>query len=163
MTTQPTPKPTAPRAAQPAPSQGRSMMDYDRHLKSEHLNGKAWSLTIRAVGEAKLGKPRANEITTLAGSIPNQDAKTPMIFFREVQKYLILSNTNRARLVAMFGPDPAKWIGKQITVKAEAAQVGRETKYPVRVQSPAATGEAPPTPPPPDQADLAATADALGW
>lgn len=134
---QPAQKPEPLAAQQVAPKRGRKLMtDYDKHIKAIHLEGKALIFTIRCVAESRLGKPReAAEVATIAGDYPEVKLLTPIVFFRETSKYLILSNTNRTALIQLFGPDPVKWIGQKVTLKAEQVKVGRKLENPVRVQT----------------------------
>jgi len=168
----PAPRPVAPKVAQPVAAQqvtprpGKKMMtDYDKHLKAAHLEGKSYIFTVRCVAETRLGKPReAAEVAPIAGVYSEVKLLTPIIFFRETTKYLILSNTNRNALIQLFGADPAKWIGQKVTLKAEQVKVGRKVETPVRVQlNGNQHAEQMPEPEPSTPEENEQTAAALGW
>lgn len=101
--------------------------DFDPYLKAEHLQGKAFVLTIAGVQVVET-HPK-----------PGKSEMSPVLNFRETGKGLILSPTNRAALKKLFGDDIARSIGQRIAIKAEEVNVaGRETQ-PLRIYA------APPT------------------
>lgn len=103
--------------------------DFDKYLKAEHLGGKAHVLTIARV-EMETTHPQ-----------PGIETISPVLYFRETNKGLILTPTNQDALKALFGDGIAGAIGQKVTLKAIALKVaGRETN-PIRIS--AATSAAP--------------------
>jgi hypothetical protein len=103
--------------------------DFDRYLKAEHLQEKAFTVTLARV-EVQETHPRPG-VTTLV----------PVAYFRETTKGLILSPTNQDALARLFGDDVAGCIGQSIAIKAEHLHVAGRDTQPIRIY--AATGQAP--------------------
>jgi hypothetical protein len=109
--------------------------DYERFLKPVHLEGKAVTLTIVKATEEET-HPQKGKTTT-----------SPVLWFREKPFGLILSPTNRATLIALYGDAIAGCIGKPITVQAVSVKVAGNDKQPIRIlkQRPAAPSIEPAT------------------
>lgn len=112
-----------------------SAFDFDVRLRGEHLQGKAWGMTIRAVmveeTHPQPGKPGVESL---------------VVYFEKSAKGLVLSPTNRHALAGMFGDKIRDWVGKRVTLSAVEVTVGGRKCLPIHV-GPAAqvnheTGEA---------------------
>lgn len=95
--------------------------DYERFLKPVHLNGKAVTLTIVKATEEETHPQKGKAVSS------------PVLWFREKPFGLILSPTNRATLIALYGDPITNCIGKPITVHAVAMKVGGNDKQPIRI------------------------------
>lgn len=102
--------------------------DYERYLKPVHLDGKAVILTIVKATEEETHPQKGKTVVS------------PVLWFREKPFGLILSPTNRATLIALYGDAIAGCLGKPITVQAVAVKVAGNDKQPIRIlrQRPAA-------------------------
>jgi hypothetical protein len=98
----------------------KTWSQFDKWLKGYHLKGKRAQLTITRA--------------TIETTHPNgREQATPVLWFKETQKGLPLSDINRAMLVKLFGDDPAQCIGKIITLEAMPMTVAGASKLPVRI------------------------------
>lgn len=102
--------------------------DYETFLKPVHLKGQAVTLTIVKASEEETHPQRGKTVTS------------PVLWFKELPFGLILSPTNRATLIALYGDAIAGCLGKPITVQAVAMKVAGNDKQPIRIlkQRPAA-------------------------
>ncbi len=89
---------------------GDSWFDYDKRLRPQHLKG-AVTVTIRSVGEIK--------------SEFEKDEVVPVLLFKESVRYLELNDTNRLRLVDLFGETKWTCIGKKIKIAAQRVNNGK--------------------------------------
>lgn len=103
--------------------------DFDKYLKAEHLKGQAFTLTIARV-EVEITHPR-----------PGVEATSPVIYFRETDKGLIVSPTNQDALTALFGDDIAAAIGQRVTLRALALRVAGRDVLPIRLYPAAPEGK----------------------
>jgi hypothetical protein len=99
----------------------RKWSDFDKYLKGEHLEGKAYTVTIRAV-EIEETHPR-----------PGQVQLAPVAYFKETKKGLVLTPTNQDALARLFGDDITGCIGKPIVIKAEQMRVAGNDRLPIRI------------------------------
>jgi hypothetical protein len=100
--------------------------DYDEYLAPTHFNGKKEvTLTIREV--------TADEVYRQA---EKRNVQTPVLWFKETKKGLVLSRTNRNALAAAFGDDAAKCIGRQIVLKLTPMRVAGRDMEVIRVHVP---------------------------
>ena len=97
--------------------------DYERFLKPVHLKGQAVTLTITKATEEETHPQKGKTV------------KAPVLWFRELPFGLILSPTNRATLIALYGDRVQDCIGKPISVKAVKEQVAGRDKEPIRIQA----------------------------
>lgn len=97
--------------------------DYEVFMKPVHLKGQAVTLTIVKTTEEKTHPQRGKEVIS------------PVLWFRELPFGLILSPTNRATLIALYGDRVQDCIGKPISVKAVKEQVAGRDKEPIRIQA----------------------------
>lgn len=102
--------------------------DYERFLKPVHLDGQAVTLTIVKATEEETHPQKGKTVVS------------PVLWFRENPFGLILSPTNRATLIALYGDAIAGCLGKPITLQAVAVKVAGNDKQPIRIlrQRPAA-------------------------
>jgi len=110
-----------------APRKPARWSDFDRYLKAEHLAGKPFTLTIARV-EVEVTHPR-----------PGVEATSPVLYFRETGKGLIVSPTNQDAITALFGDDVAACVGQKVTLKAISLKVAGRDTQPIRIY--ATTGE----------------------
>jgi len=110
-----------------APRKPAHWSDFDRAIKAEHLKGQAFTLTIARV-EIEVTHPR-----------PGVEATSPVLYFRETSKGLIVSPTNADALTALFGDDVTACIGQRVTLKAISLKVAGRDTQPIRIY--ATTGE----------------------
>jgi hypothetical protein len=96
--------------------------DYERFLKPIHLKGAILTLTVTRITEEDT-HPR-----------PGETVKNPVLWFKELPFGMILSPTNRATLIDLYGDSVRDSIGKPIAVKAVTLKVGGKDKQPLRIQ-----------------------------
>lgn len=96
---------------------------YERFMKPIHLKGQSVTLTIIKASEEETHPQKGKTV------------KAPVLWFREMPFGLILSPTNRATLIALYGDRVADCIGKPISVKAVKEQVAGRDKEPIRIQA----------------------------
>lgn len=118
--------------------------DFDKYLRGEHLERKTFTLTIARI-EIEETHPR-----------PGQVQLSPVAYFRETRKGLILSPTNQRAIAAAFGDDIAQAVGGRVTLRAEAMRVAGQERLPVRLSIPAQTPAATNAPAANGQAQAAA-------
>jgi len=81
----------------------RRWSDYEKWIKADHLKGKSVVLTIARMEEEETHpRPGATEIS-------------PVLYFRETRKGLVLSPTNQEALGKLFGDEIEKCIGHGAT------------------------------------------------
>lgn len=56
-----------------------------------------------------------------------------VVYFKEMKRGWVLSRTSGEQVAAMFGPQIDAWIGKRVTLRAEAVQVGKKMDMGIRV------------------------------
>lgn len=88
-----------------------SWFDYDKRLRSQHFDGKARDLTITRVGEVKAEF--------------EQNEMTPVIYFKETPKYLELNETNRMKIVELFGDEKSNCVGGRIRLAVKNVRGGK--------------------------------------
>lgn len=104
--------------------------DYDEYLNPSHFAGKTEAvLTIREVTADHVYRQREK-----------REIETPVLWFRETKKGLVLSRTNRLMLAQLFGDDAARCIGQKVRLKLTPMRVaGREMQV-IRVHPVGAGG-----------------------
>ena len=72
------------------------------------------------------------------------EEEKPVIWFRNVDKGMVLNRTNADRITAQHGDETDNWVGKQVTLTTESVTAFGETKWAVRVKAvpPKPTGAA---------------------
>jgi hypothetical protein len=65
-----------------------------------------------------------------------RNVQTPVLWFRETKKGLVLSRTNRNALAQAFGDDAAKCIGRKIVLKLTPMRVAGRDMEVIRVHVP---------------------------
>ena len=58
---------------------------------------------------------------------------TPVAYFKETKKGLVLSPTNQDALARLFGDKMTNCLGKQIVIKAEQMRVAGNDRLPIRI------------------------------
>jgi hypothetical protein len=99
-------------------------------LKADDLKGNPWVLTIARV---VVGEPVGNE----------DDAKRQtVLYFHETKKSKLgLNATNANAIVAMYGEDPDRLIGKKIEIYPTTTEYKGKTVPCIRVRAPGAKGQ----------------------
>ena len=103
--------------------------DYDPHLQAADLQGRAITLTIRAVDTAEVYDERAKARTS-----------KPILHFQGAKKYLILSPTNRKSLIRAFGNDCQLCVGQKVTLQAVEVKAFGKATMPIRISIPTGNG-----------------------
>lgn len=112
---------------EPLPEDYRGMFDRD-FIGFWDLGGKDRTLEIAQI---KMGKLSSREN-------PKKERK-PLIWFvgadgELTKKGWIVNKTNGATIAGMYGPKPADWIGKRVTLFATTCSVGGRTVECIRVR-----------------------------
>jgi hypothetical protein len=103
--------------------------DYDEYLNPIHFAGKTEvTLIIREVTADHVYRQKEK-----------REIETPVIWFKETRKGLVLSRTNRLALAQLFGDDAAKCIGQKVRLKLTPMRVAGKDMQVIRVQ-PAGAG-----------------------
>lgn len=92
------------------------------YLAAVELEGKEPTLTIASIKKVQLEQ---------------EDGKVKergVIMFTETTRGLVVNRTNVELLAAMFGPSVEAWIGKRVTLKAEAVRLGPASTVGIRVK-----------------------------
>jgi hypothetical protein len=97
--------------------------DFERYLKSAHLQGKRATVKIVRVAIEEL-HPRPGKVEC-----------APVIYFEGKSKGLILSATNQRTLARLFGDDIGACVGKLVTLEAVEVKVAGVNRYPIRIKS----------------------------
>lgn len=103
------------------------------YLQGEMFGGKDVTMTIKAVKIEEVVNDRGKE-------------KKPTVYFKERPKGLILNKTNAKAIARLYGRETNDWIGKTITMYAEAGTWFGKPGFAVRVRdskSPKTNGKAP--------------------
>ena len=104
----------------------RKWSDYDEYLAPTHFNGKKEvTLTIREVTQDELYR-----------QAEKRNVATPVLWFKETKKGLVLSRTNRNALAQAFGDDAAKCIGRKVVLKLTPMRVAGRDMEVIRVHVP---------------------------
>jgi hypothetical protein len=96
--------------------------DFERYLKSVHLQGKRATVKIVRVAIEEL-HPR-----------PGKVERAPVIYFEGKSKGLILSATNQRTLARLFGDDINGCVGKTVSLEAVEVKVAGVSKFPIRIK-----------------------------
>jgi hypothetical protein len=97
--------------------------DYDEYLNPTHFGDKKdVTLTIREV--------TADEVYSQS---EKRNVQTPVIWFRETKKGLVLSRTNRRTLAQAFGDDAASCIGRKVVLKITPMRVAGKDMQVIRI------------------------------
>jgi hypothetical protein len=101
-----------------------SMYGSSKYLKAADLNGEDKVLTIESVTEEEVGVERERK---------------PVVFFRGMQKGLVLNKTNADRLAHRLGDETGAWRGANVELYSELVsyQGQKMEGLRVRVKSPA--------------------------
>lgn len=126
------------------------MTDDIRAMYDSELLG-AWDLEGRDQ-IVTIERVEAGELTASG----NKKSRKPVMYFRGKKKGVVVNKTNLKTIANIVGSFRAKdWIGKRITIYPTKTMFGGEEKDCIRVR-PSAPGrgaaEAPPDPPPADNA-----------
>jgi hypothetical protein len=97
--------------------------DFERYLKSAHLQGKRATVKIVRVAIEEL-HPR-----------PGKVERAPVIYFEGKSKGLILSATNQRTLARLFGDDINGCVGKTVSLEAIEVPVAGVTRHPIRIKA----------------------------
>ena len=81
--------------------------------------------------------------------VGSEKQKKPILFFKGVEKGLVLNKTNAKRIAKLYGNDTDEWIGKFITIYPSECDFRDETVQCIRVKP-----EAPKMDEPADDDDL---------
>lgn len=89
----------------------------------------------------------ADLVVTIKGidqeTMKNQEGKEekkPVLFFKEVQKGIVLNQTNAKQIAKLHGPDVDQWTGKKIALFSMEVDAFGETKDAIRIRSKVPTG-----------------------
>lgn len=104
-----------------------------RYLRAADLQGKDVTLTIRQ-------KPAREELTGQGG----KKERKPILYFEEAkaraardgeeEKRLVCNITNANTIAMLYGTDPAKWVGKRVTLFPTTTAVGGKTTDCIRIR-----------------------------
>jgi hypothetical protein len=97
--------------------------DFERYLKSVHLQGKRATVKIERVAIEEL-HPR-----------PGKVERAPVVYFEGKSKGLILSATNQRTLARLFGDDMTACVGKTVTLEAVEVPVAGVKRHPIRINA----------------------------
>ena len=93
-----------------------------KYLKAGDFTETGQALTIKHLEEDNVGQ--------------GKDAKDVwVIFFKEVEKGLILNKTNSGIIGKLYGEDTDDWIGKRVTLYATEVQFGNEMVEAIRIRT----------------------------
>jgi hypothetical protein len=105
--------------------------DFDKWLCGKHLQGRPATLTIREI-----------VIEDVYQQTAKGKVRTPVAYFKETTKGLVLTPTNQDKLEALFGDAIAACAGQRIIIEPVELRVGGQDRLVVRI-----TGKgAPPKP-----------------
>jgi len=97
--------------------------DFDEYLAAEMLEGREYVLTIASVAQEEFyARERGEKVTK------------PVLHFRETDKGLVLTRTNRRRLMRLFGNDQSACIGQKITLYTERISAFGQTIEVIRIK-----------------------------
>lgn len=99
-----------------------SELHPSRYLAADDLDGDTPAVISRIVFESMKKKDGKEE-------------EKPVIFFKGVQKGMVLNKTNATRIGQMHGDETDQWIGKKITLTVESVDAFGETKWAIRVKA----------------------------
>lgn len=92
------------------------------YITADEFGGKEPTLTITKVALVKLEQDD--------GRAKNKG----VVWFKGTERGWVLNRTNVLLLVALFGNETDAWIGKRVTLHAQAVKFGGETKNGIRVK-----------------------------
>ena len=95
--------------------------DFETRLRGEHLGNKRFTLTIKAV-KIEETHPR-----------PGATEQTPVLYFVETKKSLVLSSVNQRALAGMFGDDMEACAGGKVSLEAVPMKVAGKQQLPIRI------------------------------
>jgi len=90
-----------------------------RFLKAEDLAGEDVSYTIQGLEMEEVGS--------------DQEEK-PVLYFKEIDKGLILNKTNFKTIASVHGPDSDDWAGKKVTLYPTEVEFSGKTTLGIRVR-----------------------------
>lgn len=106
----------------PTPPKPARWSDFDHFVRGEHLAGKPASVTI------------ARLATEETHPQPGKTVVSPVLYFKESKKGLILSPTNIRKLAALFGDNIDAAVGKKVVLVATPLKVAGRMTLPVRIR-----------------------------
>ncbi len=92
-----------------------------KFLAADDIEGDTTATISRLIIESMKSKDGKNE-------------EKPVLFFKGVQKGMVLNKTNATRIAAIHGDETDLWVGKQITLIVESVDAFGETKWAIRVK-----------------------------
>ena len=97
-----------------------------KYLKHQELNGQDWVVTIDRVERQEIKNMDSNAME-----------KKFVLFFKELEKGMILNKTNMNILYALFNSDESDdWVGKRITLYTkDDIEMGGEIMSGLRIRS----------------------------
>lgn len=90
------------------------------YIQGEMIKGKDVVMTISGVKVEELVNNRGSD-------------KKPVVYFKEKKKGLILNKTNAKAIAALYGAETDDWVGKKITMYAEAGTWFGKSGYAIRI------------------------------
>lgn len=97
--------------------------DYDAYLNPAHFAGKTEVvLTVREVTADHVYRQKEK-----------REIETPVLWFKETKKGLVLSRTNRLMLAQLYGDDAAQCIGQKVRLKLTPMRVAGKDMQVIRV------------------------------
>ena len=93
-----------------------------RWVGSADLDGKAVTVTIKAMTIENVGQPP-------------KDEEKPVLWFKGTEKGLILNKTNAMLVASMYGPETDHWMGKKIVLYSTKVKAFGALHDAIRVQA----------------------------
>ncbi len=90
-----------------------------RYLKSDDLDGKEKTLTIKNIRMEEMGQEKEEK---------------PVVSFSNTDKELVLNKTNGLVVASLYGEDTDAWIGKHITIYPTRVPFGGKLVDSIRVR-----------------------------
>jgi hypothetical protein len=106
-------------------------MHESEYLTAVEFNGRTPTWTIVMVKAVPLPVLKKGKDTN--PNEPPKERSKPVVFFKEVDRGLVLNKTNGPCFEAMFGADVEGWANKRVTLQAEPVQVGPKKELGIRV------------------------------
>lgn len=104
--------------------------DYDAYLNPAHFAGKTEVvLTVREVTADHVYRQKEK-----------REIETPVLWFKETKKGLVLSRTNRLMLAQLYGDDAAQCIGQKVRLKLTPMRVAGKDMQVIRIHPVSANG-----------------------
>lgn len=94
-----------------------------KYLNSDDLGGDDQIATIMRLTFEKMKDTEGKE------------EDKPVLWFRGIDKGLVLNKTNATRISQQHGDETDNWVGKSITLTSESVTAFGETKFAIRVKA----------------------------